>query len=288
MLSARDVKVAFGGRTVFENVSLDLGRGEAKGLAAPNGFGKTTLLRAIAGEPRGWSCRRSGSVEADGVPVRRAARYRGRVLFVPGNAASLYTEMNARDHLSAVRALWRQSAEGHTPGSSGSPVSVDDAIEACGLDAFCDKPVARLSKGMRQQVSFAAAYISGAPYLLLDEPFNALDPTNVARLARVLGTMAESGRGVLIASHLFDEIAGSCASIAFLRPDGVDEVPFGGGPLSFSELFMARYQAEHDARAEEEARAERDARAERKARAGRGGRAEGEARAGREAGSERR
>ena len=267
MLSARDVRVAFGDRTVFENVSLELRRGEVKGLAAPNGFGKTTLLRAIAGEPCGWSCRRSGTVEADGVPARRAARFRGRVLFVPGNAASLYAEMNARDYLTAARVLWRSlSGLSDEDRILESRISVDDAVEACGLSAFCAKPVARLSKGMRQQVSFAAAYISGAPYVLFDEPFNALDPTNLARLSRVLGAMAESGRGVLLASHLFDEIAGLCASIAFLRPDGVDEVAFGGGSPSFSELFAARYQAKQDIHAGREAHAGWDMRTGREAR----------------------
>lgn len=194
---AQGVSLAYGKHPVLEDASCEQAPGSITGLIAPNGAGKTTLLEALVAL---GPTRRAGSVHANGVASAQAA-FRKLVLYVPCDAGLLYPNLTAADHIKLAAALW--------------PDKVDTAklIELCGLAGYLNKPVRAYSSGMKQQLSLAVAYCTGARYLLLDEPMNALDPGNVALNSYIMKRLAAQGTSVLLSSHILSNLDELCDSL---------------------------------------------------------------------------
>lgn len=222
MLALEGATIGYGCTALLENAELTLNPGEVKGLVAPNGYGKTTLLRVMSGNLRRLRC---GCVRLEGREMRTDF-CSGHIMYVPGDASMLYGFLSVREHLRIVRDLWE------------SGLSLRDAAEACGVAEFLGRHVGRLSQGMKQQVTLAMAYLSGARYVLLDEPMNALDPLNVQRFSKVIRRMAEHGAGVLVSSHILDNVNQLCTSAIFVRDRRLEEVPLDKGAES---LFASYY-----------------------------------------------
>ena len=108
-----------------------------------------------------------------------------------------------------TRKLWR------------SQRSIDDVARACKVDGFLSKRVRACSQGMRQQLTLAIAYMTGARYLLLDEPMNALDPTNVQLNSAIMRSMAKQGTGIIMSSHILDNVDQLSDKILFVKDKGL-------------------------------------------------------------------
>lgn len=232
MLRATDVKARRGGRVLLDGASLALEPGRVVGLVAPNGWGKTTLLRLLAGaHMRGCS----GILEVGGVRPGDERAFRRAVFYAPGEGTLLYPDVSARFHLEATKRLW------------GSPYSVDDVARRCGIDAWLGRPASKLSQGMRQQLTLAIAYMTKARFLLLDEPMNALDPTNVQRNSGLVRKVAAHGAGILMSSHVLDNVDRVCDSVVFMREGKLVEFPAGGaGSLAtYNELYGSTTTSAH-------------------------------------------
>lgn len=202
MLSVSHLTLSYRGRVLLDDVSFGLEPGCIMGLVAPNGYGKTTLLKAMAGIK---GARVSGIVDVDGLPANQVARRRARVFYAPGEGTLLYPGMTVAEHLAMTRRLWK---------SERDPV---DVARACKIDGFLNKRVRACSQGMKQQLTLAIAYMTGARYLLLDEPMNALDPTNVQLNSRILRGLAQRGVGVLMSSHILENVDQLSDEILFVR-----------------------------------------------------------------------
>lgn len=116
MLSVTNLTLSYGGRALLQNVSFDLEPGCIMGLVAPNGYGKTTLLKAMANIK---AARVTGAIAVDDLPANQVARRRARVFYAPGEGTLLYPGMTVGDHLAMTRKLWR------------SQRSIDDVARAC-------------------------------------------------------------------------------------------------------------------------------------------------------------
>lgn len=206
MLSVTNLTLSYGGRVLLQNVSFDLEPGCIMGLVAPNGYGKTTLLKAMANIK---AARVTGAIAVDDLPANQVARRRARVFYAPGEGTLLYPGMTVGDHLAMTRKLWR------------SQRSIDDVARACKVDGFLIKRVRACSQGMRQQLTLAIAYMTGARYLLLDEPMNALDPTNVQLNSAIMRSMAKRGTGVIMSSHILDNVDQLSDKILFVKDKGL-------------------------------------------------------------------
>lgn len=202
MLSAEILTLGYGSRVLLDRVSLEVRPGVITGLVAPNGYGKTTLLRALAGLGAG---RVRGTVRVDGIAARDTPALRRAVFYAPGDASLLYPSLTVREHLRAAADLW------------GSGMDVDALARRCGADGFAGKRVRTLSQGMKQQATLAVAYLTGARYLLLDEPMNALDPTNVGINTRLLRELARAGRGVVLSSHILANVDEVADEVIFIK-----------------------------------------------------------------------
>ena len=98
---------------------------------------------------------------------------------------------------------------------------IADVARTCKIDGFLKKRVRACSQGMKQQLMLAIAYMTGARYLLLDEPMNALDPTNVQINSKILRELVGRGVGVVMSSHILDNVDQLSDRILFVKDRGL-------------------------------------------------------------------
>ncbi|MBL0940312.1 MAG: ABC transporter ATP-binding protein [Gemmatimonadaceae bacterium] len=169
------------------------------GLLGPNGAGKSTLLQLAAGllSPA------SGSVRVFGErPAERPSIF-ARVALVPEREA-LPGMLTARAFVEARATLLGM------PDVRGAAARALDVVE---MGAAADRPVQEFSKGMRQRTKLAAALVHEPSLVLLDEPFNGLDPRQRLQMMQLLERRADDGVAVLLSSHILEEIEGVAARI---------------------------------------------------------------------------
>lgn len=233
MLEVEGLLVRRGGRAVCDGVSLGLGPGKAVALVAPNGSGKTSLMRAVAGvDPRA-----RGRRSADGVDMGRdPSGYRRLVYHMPDAGASLHPELGVLETLMAVRRVW------------GSGEDILEIVDACGLGGFIGRRPPALSQGMAQQASLGVAWATGARYLLLDEPTNGLDHENVGRFRDAVGLMLGRGKGVLVSSHILGDLDEVCGSVLFLCEGKLVRADLDGRSGGCAELYEKLYGKKEAAR----------------------------------------
>lgn len=224
MLAFSDLTVRVGTRELLSHVSGEVVPGRVRALVAPNGSGKTTLMRALIAAD---DIRRSGEIAADSVPLEDAAAYRKLVFYVPGDASILYPLLTVRENLDIVKRCW------------GSPVDILRLAERCRIDSFLGKRVRFLSLGMRQQVALAVGYLTGARYLLLDEPMNALDPTNLEVNSEIVRSLCGDGVGVLMSSHILGNVDDLADDVLFIKGGKLVSDPGTrrGSAAVYKELF---------------------------------------------------
>ena len=157
-----------GGRLLFEGLDIELGEGEALHLTGPNGCGKSSLIRLVAGllRPNSGRIERADAALAD-------------------EALALDRELP----LGRALAFWKGPR-------------IAEAMGAFGLDDLADIPVRLLSTGQARRARLARVMASGAPLWLLDEPLNGLDRDGAKQLASAIAAHRRSGGAVLAASHL--------------------------------------------------------------------------------------
>lgn len=213
--------VAYGRNMLLFNASLRVDKGEVIGLIAPNGSGKTTLLTILSGRTKHM---RKGTLRINGLAPTDEVAYAHSVYYAPSDASLLYPFMSARFHIQAIQILYGQSSN-----------SCDLAGEV-GMIEFLDKPVRALSQGMVRQLSLAMAIASKAPYVLLDEPINALDPNKSELAGNCIQKMAKRGVGVIVSSHQPEEMDRICTRFAFLTNKTLKSIE-AGNTQTCRELF---------------------------------------------------
>ena len=197
MIDVDGVSVAFHGTPVLREVTTRIDGGELVYLLGRNGAGKSSLLRTMAGIVAPYA----GSVRIDDVEPHDHPSP-GTALGVhlgadaAGSPAGPNTAHTGRRHL-----RWLAAASG------GGRSRIDRVLRQVGLTDAADRRIADYSLGMRQRLGIAAALLTDAPNLLFDEPVNGLDIDGIRWLRGLLRGLADEGRTVLIASHLFDEVS---------------------------------------------------------------------------------
>jgi ABC-2 type transport system ATP-binding protein len=198
-----DVTKAYGdGFVAVRDLSFEVRRGQVLGLLGPNGAGKTTSLRMLMGLIRPTE----GRIEVFGHPAGPGAPVLSRLgSFVEGTG--LQPHLSGRDNLTLYwAATGRPLADAH----------LDEAIEVAGLGTAIDKRVRSYSQGMRQRVAIAQAMLGLPDLLVLDEPTNGLDPPQIHAMREVLRSYAETGRTVIVSSHLLAEIEQTCSHVVVM------------------------------------------------------------------------
>jgi ABC-2 type transport system ATP-binding protein len=178
------------GVTVLEDVSFTALPGRVTAFLGPNGAGKSTMLRALLGIDH----LTSGRALIGGRPFAdhaRPLRVAGALL----TPDAVHPRRSARGHLAVV------AASNDLPAAS-----VDRMLQLVGIVDIADLPAGQMSLGMRQRLGLATALIGDPAVVILDEPHNGLDAAAIRWLRIVLRLLADSGRTVLVASHLMSEV----------------------------------------------------------------------------------
>ncbi|MBC2931440.1 ABC transporter ATP-binding protein [Nocardioides sp. zg-1228] len=181
----------FGNVVAVNDVSLSIGPG-VTGLLGPNGAGKTTLMAMMSG----FLAPSAGRVTLDGRPVWRNTETYRHIGLVPERELS-FGYLTGRQFVRANADLHRIPDPG---GATERILEVVDMVEPASrrLDTY--------SKGMRQRIKIAAALVHDPAVLLLDEPFNGVDPRQRMHLMELLRRLGDEGRTVLFSSHILEEV----------------------------------------------------------------------------------
>ena len=199
LLKVTDAEFSYDGkRSVFENVSLNLKKGEMLTILGPNGAGKSTLLSCISG----FQKLQKGKVLLAGqdlseVKGRKLAQMIG---FVPQTQVRTF-DFPVREYIAMGRAPYL----GYGQSPSGSDYKrVDQIMEQLGLTYLGKKAYTRISGGECQQALIARVLVQDPHIIMLDEPVNHLDYGNQIRILKLLKKLSEKGYGIILTSHMPD------------------------------------------------------------------------------------
>ncbi|GFH38699.1 ABC transporter ATP-binding protein [Streptomyces pacificus] len=179
----------FGNVVAVNDVTMDIGPG-VTGLLGPNGAGKSTLINMMGG----FLAPSTGTVTLDGEAIWRNESVYRRIGVVPEREA-MYDFLTGREFVLA-------NAELHGLGAG----EAQRALATVEMEPAQDRKIATYSKGMRQRVKMASALVHEPDVLLLDEPFNGMDPRQRMQLMDLLRRMGGEGHTVLFSSHILEEV----------------------------------------------------------------------------------
>jgi ABC-2 type transport system ATP-binding protein len=181
----------YGNVVAVNDVTMTIGPG-VTGLLGPNGAGKSTLISMMSG----FLAPSAGTVTLDGRSVWRDVTAYRRLGLVPEREVS-FGYLSGRQFVQANAELHRLR---------DSRAATGRALEEVDLVDAADRAISTYSKGMRQRAKLAAALVHEPQVLLLDEPFNGVDPRQRMHLMHLLTRMGEQGRTVLFSSHILEEV----------------------------------------------------------------------------------
>jgi len=207
MSSAAAVKVDgvwkfYGDYPALRNVNLAAERGDCLAMIGRNGAGKTTLLRTIAGFSRPGK----GSIEIFGTTPREALTRRSMGFI--GHGISVYDELSALENLTLYGKLY-QLPDPHKAAMYW--------LERTGLERVKNGLVREFSRGMRQRLAVARAFLHEPRVLLLDEPFTALDDRAIAVLQTLLREALDTGKTIVMSTHQLREALELATHVALLN-----------------------------------------------------------------------
>ncbi|MCX4533922.1 ABC transporter ATP-binding protein [Streptomyces sp. NBC_00841] len=179
----------FGNVVAVNDVSMTVGPG-VTGLLGPNGAGKSTLINMMAG----FLAPSTGKVTLDGALIWRNEDVYRQIGIVPEREA-MYDFLTGREFVLANAEL-----------QGLDEAAAQKALATVEMEYAQDRKIATYSKGMRQRVKMASALVHEPSVLLLDEPFNGMDPRQRMQLMELLRRMGAEGRTVLFSSHILEEV----------------------------------------------------------------------------------
>ena len=188
----------YGSVRALKGISFGVERGEIIGLLGPNGAGKTTTMKLLSGflQPTEGTANVAGhDVVEDPLSVQADLGY------LPENAP-LYLDMAVQEYLQMMAEL-RQIPVDKRRGL------LSDAIYSTGIESKLTQPIGSLSKGYRQRVCLAQAILHKPQVLILDEPTNGLDPTQIVEMRSLIKRLAEAST-VMISTHILSEVEATC------------------------------------------------------------------------------
>ena len=195
----------YGEFTAVSDLSLTLERGQILGFIGPNGAGKTTTIKILVGQARPTS----GTASIAGADcVHDAKRVKHLVGYMPDTFGT-YDNMRVHEYLDFFGAAFSISRKDRIR-------RVAEVMEIAGATYMKDRYVESLSHGMKQRVAIARTLIHDPEVLILDEPANGLDPQARIEMREILLQLADSGKTLIVTSHILPELSRICNQVAIV------------------------------------------------------------------------
>lgn len=189
-----------------DNISMMIRKGEILGLLGPNGAGKTTTLRMLTG----YFKPNSGSIKINEFQLPEdAIQIKSLIGYLP-ESAPLYHNMLVYDYLDYVARI---------KGIDDKETRYDRFLQLsdlCGLSSIMAKPIANLSKGLKQRVGLAHAMMTDPQILILDEPTSGLDPNQIVEIRDIIKTIGKE-KTIIFSTHILSEAEATCDRIAIIN-----------------------------------------------------------------------
>lgn len=205
MISVRDLSKRYNEFYAVDNISFDVGRSEIVALLGHNGAGKTTIMKMITGflEPN------QGTITIDNKDItEHRCAIQSRIGYLPENCP-LYLDMTVIDYLeyaTRLRGLKAQSCIN----------AVRNVIEKTDLADKATQIISTLSRGYRQRVGVAQAILNTPDVLILDEPTNGLDPSQISQMRQLIADLGQNAT-VIISTHILQEVQAVCDRVLIIR-----------------------------------------------------------------------
>ncbi|AIK37507.1 MULTISPECIES: ABC transporter ATP-binding protein [Bacillus] len=193
-----------GSKTLVENISFEVKKGEVVGLLGPNGAGKTTLMRMMVGMIR----MTEGEVWIDGQSVKQQFESTAAKIGAVIENPEFYPFLSGYENLTYFGRM----------NSNVTEDRIDEVVQLLGMGQVIDRKVKAYSLGMRQRLGIAQALIHNPDVLILDEPTNGLDPNGIHEMRMYIKKIAhEQGKAVLVSSHLLSEVELMCDRVIIIQ-----------------------------------------------------------------------
>ncbi|AFL72707.1 ABC transporter ATP-binding protein [Thiocystis violascens] len=205
MIEVRELCRQYGELKAVQDVSFDIGHGEIVGLLGHNGAGKTTIMKMLTGylEPS------AGTIRVDGLDIAKQRRaIQRRIGYLPENCP-LYPEMTVLDYLD-----YQASLHGLAPPRRAT--AIRRAVERTELGAKATAIIGTLSRGYRQRVGVAQAILHEPVILILDEPTNGLDPSQIQHMRGLVRELSADAT-LIISTHVLQEVEAVCGRVLIMR-----------------------------------------------------------------------
>ena len=222
-------------RRAVDGISFAVQPGEIVGFLGPNGAGKSTTMKIATGylAPTGGTVTINGhDVSADPMAVKRSVGY------LPEHNP-LYLDLYVKEYLRFAGRL-------HSLGGEVLTRRIAEVIEQVGLGTEQHKRIGQLSKGYRQRVGLAQAFLHNPPVLILDEPTTGLDPNQLADIRQVIKTVGRN-KTVLFSTHIMQEVEALCDRVVIInRGQLVADSPLAQlrAQLTDQATYLAEFEAD--------------------------------------------
>ncbi len=205
MIEVRELCRNYGELKAVQDVSFEIGHGEIVGLLGHNGAGKTTIMKMLTGylEPS------AGTIRIDGLEIAEQRRaIQRRIGYLPENCP-LYPEMTVLDYLDYQASLHGLAPQRRAP-------AIRRAVERTELGAKATATIGTLSRGYRQRVGVAQAILHEPVILILDEPTNGLDPSQIQHMRDLVRELSADAT-LIISTHVLQEVEAVCGRVLIMR-----------------------------------------------------------------------
>ncbi|MCB2181978.1 MAG: ABC transporter ATP-binding protein [Desulfobulbaceae bacterium] len=198
MIHAQELCKSYDKIPALQDVTFSVQEGEVIGLLGPNGAGKTTLMKILTG----YLHPTSGSAQVAGFDILDQSReIQANIGYLPENAP-LYPELTVQSYLTMIADLRKIPKTEQLD-------NLSETISSVGLEDRLTRPIGTLSKGYRQRVGLAQAILHRPKLLILDEPTNGLDPTQIVHVRTLIKKLAKQST-VVISTHILSEVEATC------------------------------------------------------------------------------
>jgi ABC-2 type transport system ATP-binding protein len=205
MIRVESLTRTYGDHTAVDQVSFEIGQSEIVGLLGHNGAGKTTIMKMLTGflEPT------AGYIEMHGLDIRtRRQAVQRQIGYLPENCP-VYPEMTVIDYLDYAAAL-------HAVPKAERQARIREAITHTELEPRAVDVINTLSRGYQQRVGVAQAILHRPTILILDEPTNGLDPTQIQHMRSLIKTLSETAT-IMISTHILREVQAVCDRVLIIQ-----------------------------------------------------------------------